>query len=97
MADGERVLLHRELLLEDPPIDLVRLLRLGEALREIPADDLVAGDPRGLDRGRVGIGDLALSADRDQRVPARLDHRPAGLKSLPSLSHVPGDRGCSDD
>src|SRR5450631_4913414 len=79
VAQGQRVV-HRDPLGEHPLVDLCGLSRHREVVGEGGPDELPAGDTGGPHRGLVGVGDLALGADRDQRVQARLDHGPCGLE-----------------
>ena len=90
MTKGQRVVQGHPLG-EDQAVDLLGLLRLGEAVREGGPDELFAGDAGGLDRGLVDVGDQAFGADRDKRVQARLDHRAGSLERLLLLGHVPGN------
>ena len=70
---------NRQLIVGDGPlgenlaISRARLLGLGEVIREIAADQTVARNTGDGLRRLVDIGDLAVGADRDQRIEARLD------------------------
>src|SRR5450759_255593 len=85
VTQGQRVV-HGHPVGEDQLVDLLGLLRFGEAVREGGPDELLPGDTGGLDQGLVGVGDQAFGADRDQRVQARLEHRAGGLACLASVT-----------
>ncbi len=56
---------------EDALIAFARLLRLGEVVAEVAADQFLTAAPRrGFSRG-VDVGDLAVATDRHQRIQAR--------------------------
>ena len=64
---------------QDPLITDSRHLGLGEVVGEVGPDKVLAQEAGRLLGRRVDVGDLALRADRDQRVKARLDQA-AGVK-----------------
>ena len=80
------------------------LCRLREILREITADQPLAGNPGHLFGGPVHVRDPALGADRHQRIEAGLDQA-AGVERSGSqflfdpftLGYIVANRGRADD
>ena len=81
VADGERIVAH-EAVGEHLPIASAGLVRFGEIVAKVGADELFARDAGRLHRGRVHVGDLAVGADGDERVGRRLDQRAGVLRCL---------------
>ena len=66
-------------------VTLTGLGGLGEVVAEVRPDERLSRSPRDLDRSLVDVGDLALGADRDQRIQAGLDEAARILRIGPSL------------
>ena len=103
MADGQGVV-GDGAFGEDPLVALAGLVGLGEVVGEVGSDEGVALCPGDLDGGVVDVGDLALGADRDERIEAGFDEAPGvlggGVRLLIgtlALRHVAGDRRRADD
>ena len=74
VADGQRVVLHVALG-EYLPVAGTSVVRRGEVIGEVRADELLARHAGRLHGGFVHVGDLALRADGDERVERGLDQR----------------------
>ena len=89
VAQGQRGIDNRPLL-EDLLVDLFCLLGVGEVVGEGGPDELVSRDARELDHCLVGVGDLAVRADRHQRLHGCLNQAPRILSRFPLAGHVTG-------
>ncbi len=87
VPDGQRVIAH-EAFGEHPLIALAGLVLLGEIVREIRADQLLAPHAGNLDGGFVYVGNLSFRADGDQRIERCLDQRTRILRGLFLNGHV---------
>ena len=81
MPDGQRVV-GDETFREHPLVTFAGLLRLGEIVGEVRADQLFATRTGDFDGGFVHVGDFSLRADRDERVHARFDQAARVLRGL---------------
>ena len=85
MTDGQRVVGHKALG-KDPLVAFAGLIRVGEVAGEIGANQISTRQAGGLFGGNVDVGDLALGADRQQRVKAGFEQascvQPGRLGSL---------------
>ena len=78
VANGKRVIPHQSLG-EDPSVTFLRLVRLGEVVREVGAHQALARYAGHLLGRPVDVGDLALRADGHERLQAGLDQA-AGIE-----------------
>ena len=89
MPDRERVISDKALG-EDLLVALAGLVRLGKIVREVRADEFFPRNPCNLDGSLIDVGDLAVGADGDQRVEARLNQAAGVLGGLPLGGDITG-------